>query len=88
MKIKEGFMLRQVAESWVVVPMSNEELDFNGMITLNETGAFLWKRLGKDCTREELIKALMEEYEVTEARASVGVDKFLELIEENQFAEN
>ena len=88
MKIKEGFMLRQVAESWVVVPMRNEELDFNGMITLNETGAFLWKRLGKDCTREELIQALMEEYEVTEARASVGVDKFLELIEENQFAEN
>lgn len=52
MKIKEGFMLRQVAESWVVVPMRNEELDFNGMITLNETGAFLWKRLGKDCTRK------------------------------------
>lgn len=88
MKIKEGFMLRQVAESWVVVPMGNEELDFNGMITLNETGAFLWKQLGKDCTREELIKALMEEYEVTEERASAGVDKFLELIEENQFAEN
>ncbi len=88
MKIKDGFMLRKVAENYVVVPVGKEALDFNGMVTMNETGAFLWKQMEEDRTKEELLKALMEEYEVTEERASAGVEKFLELIEENQFGEN
>lgn len=88
MKIKDGFMLRKVAENYVVVPVGKEALDFNGMVTMNETGAFLWKQMEEDRTKEELLKALMEEYEVTEERASAGVEKFLELVEENQFGEN
>ena len=42
MKLKEDFLLRQVADTWVVMPIGQEMLDFNGMLTLNETGAFLW----------------------------------------------
>jgi len=88
MKIKEGFMLRDVAGSYVVVPMGKEAADFNGMITLNETGAFLWKQLEKGCTREELLAAMQKEYDVTEERASQGIEKFLAQIEENHFAED
>ena len=43
MKIKEDFILRKVADSYVVVPVNNMSLDFNGIINLNETGAFLFK---------------------------------------------
>ncbi len=88
MKIKEGFMLRDVAGSYVVVPMGKEAADFNGMITLNETGAFLWKQLEKGCTREELLEALLKEYDVPEERAAKGIEKFLALIEENDFAKD
>lgn len=88
MKIKDGFMLREVAGSYVVVPMGKEAANFNGMITLNEMGAFLWKHLEKDSTREELLAAVLEEYDVTEERALAGIDRFLEKITEEEFVEN
>lgn len=88
MKIKGGFMLRDVAGSYVVVPMGKEAADFNGMITLNETGAFLWRQLEKGCTREELLAAMQKEYDVTEERAAKGIEKFLAQVEENHFAED
>lgn len=40
MKLKDGFLLRQVAGQTVVLPVSGD-LDLNMMITLNDTGAFL-----------------------------------------------
>ena len=45
MKIKNGFILRNVSDAYVVVAVGEAAKDFNGMITLNETGAFLWKTL-------------------------------------------
>lgn len=45
MKIKEDFVLRKVADSYVVVPVNKLTLDFNGIINLNETGAFLFEKL-------------------------------------------
>ena len=47
MKLKEGFLMRQVAGQTVVLP-SGDELDLNMMITLNDTGAFLWKQLEQE----------------------------------------
>ena len=41
MKIKDGFVLRQVADTWVVMPLGQQSLDFDGMLTLNDTGALL-----------------------------------------------
>ena len=43
MKIKEDFILRKVADSYVVVPVNDMTVDFNGIINLNETGAFLFE---------------------------------------------
>ena len=73
MKIKENFLLRQVAGSWLVMPIGQEMLDFNGIITLNETGAFLWQRLQEGADIEELATALTGEYKVSleEARADI-----------------
>ena len=73
MKVKENFLLRQVAGSWLVMPIGQEMLDFNGILTLNETGAFLWQRLQDGATVEELAIALVGEYTVSleEARADI-----------------
>lgn len=87
MKIKEGFMLRKVGGTYAVVPMGKAVADFNGMITLNEMGAFLWGHLEKGCTREELLSAVLAEYEVTEERALAGIDRFLEKVKEEKFVE-
>lgn len=84
MKIKNGFLLRQVAGQNVVLP-AGDTLDLNVMITLNETGAFLWERLQQETTEEELVQALLGEYEVSEAVAASAVAAFVKKLEENGF---
>ena len=84
MKIKEGFLLRQVAGQTVVLP-TGDELDLNMMITLNGTGAFLWDLLQNETTEEELVKALLAEYDVDEERAKASVAAFVNKLRENEF---
>ena len=76
-KLKEEFLLRQVADNWVVLPVGQTSVDFNGMLTLNESGALLWKALEQGGDRENLAEALLEEYDVDRATALADVDEFL-----------
>ncbi len=78
MKIKDGFMLRKVCEEFVVVAVGRQTLDFKGIIRLNDTGAFLWEQLQKECTSEELAAALAAEYAVDEATARADADEFIQ----------
>ena len=64
MKIKEGFVLRTVAGSNIVVPVGAAAMDFNGMITLNDSGAFLWRVLEQDADLDAMVNALLGEYDV------------------------
>lgn len=82
MKIKDGFALRQVAGSYVVLPLAESSAVFNGMLTLNESGVVLWRRLAEGCSLEELVVALTDEYEVTEETARADVERFIAKISE------
>lgn len=82
MKIKDGFIIREVAGSFIVVAVGEAVKDFNGIINLNETGAFLWKILEKGATKEQLIKALLDEYDVDEKTAEKDVSAFIEKLQE------
>ncbi len=82
MKIKDNFILRKVADSYVVVPVGKQTLDFNGIINLNETGAFLFRLLQNGADRDVLVEKLLEEYEVDRPRAQADIDKFLERVKE------
>lgn len=84
MKLKDGFILRQVAGEYVVLPVGGD-LDFNGMITLNETGATLWKRLEQEAEMSDLTAALLAEYDVDEATAAVAAEKFVAKLREHGF---
>ena len=86
MKIKEGFLLRQVAGETVVIP-SGEPLDLNMMITLNSTGTFLWEKLQNEITEQELVAALLHEYDVDEAAATAHVSAFLAKLNDNGILE-
>ena len=81
MKVKESFVLRQVADNWVVLPVGQASVDFNGMLSLNDSGALLWKVLeqGGDC--ESLADALCGEYEVDRATALADAEEFLALLD-------
>lgn len=87
LKLKNGFILREVAGEIVVIP-SGKELDLNMMITLNETGAFLWQRLETGCEKTALVAALLSEYDVDEVTAQSAVDAFIEKLREHGFLEN
>ena len=77
MKIKKDYVLRQVADTWVVLPLGDAAVDFSGMLTLNESGAMLWRVLEQGADRENLTAALLDEYEVSSQQAMADVDAFL-----------
>lgn len=84
MKLKEGFLLRTVAGQTVVLP-TGDELDLNMMITLNDTGAFLWERLNEETSEDALVQALLGEYDVDEATARTAVVNFVKKLDDNGF---
>ena len=77
MKIRDGYLMREVAKSHVVVPTGEAALDFSGMMTLNETGAFLWRQLEAGKTESELVAALLEDYDTAETIAQADISEFL-----------
>ena len=81
--LKDGFVLRQVADTWVVMPLGQMSLDFNGMLTLNETGALLWKALEQGGDVDALTNALTAEYDVSAADARADVEAFLEKLKQS-----
>ena len=84
MKLKDGFILRTVAGETVVLPAAGVT-DFDMMITLNETGKFLWERLAVGAEEVDLVKDLLAEYDVTEEVAANSVSAFVARLKELEF---
>lgn len=80
MKIKSGFMLREIAGQWVIVPLGARVVEFNGIMTLSESGALLWKRLEQGASEDELVSAIRAEYDVDEELARRDVSRFTQKI--------
>ena len=78
MKRNPGFLMRQVAGRYVLAPVGEMAKTFSGMVTMNETGKFLWEKLETDQTVESLAQALVDAYEVDIERATEDVIKYLE----------
>ena len=78
MKIKKEFVTREVAGDTLLVPVGRTTVDLNGMITLNESGAFLWEALPAAENEAALVDRMLEEYEVDRATAAADVAEFLE----------
>jgi len=79
MKLKYNFVINQVAGETVAVSVGDNDGRFNGYIKLNETGAFIFKMLKKDTTREDIINALLAEYpDATQEAAADSVDELVE----------
>lgn len=81
MKIKSGFILRSIAGCKVVVSVGKRTRDFNGIINLNDTGAFLWERLQTGATEDELVSVILANYvEVDEPLARESVRAFIKTL--------
>lgn len=76
--LKPGYVLRKVGQAYMVMPTGPRMKDYQGMITLNETGAFLYKETEKEgTTRETLIEACKKEYDASDEEADMAVNSFI-----------
>ena len=84
MKLKNGFVLKEIAGECIVVAVDSA-LNLDGMITLNDTAKTIWLLLEKGVERDELVKALTDEYDVSDELAAEAIDNFVAKLEEYGF---
>ena len=77
MKIKEGFLKKNVGGVDIVVAVGEASLNFNAMITLNGSASFLWSLLENETTPEELVCAMIDKYDIDEETARKDIEAFL-----------
>lgn len=80
MKINKDYVLRNIAGDNVIVPTGEAAQNFNGLITLNEVGSFIWKNVDNAKSKEEIVSLLLELYEVDEELARKDVYGFLNML--------
>ncbi len=84
MRIKDGFILREVAGTFVIISAGDDNLDFKGVITVNEVGALIWRGVEAGKSKDEIVDKILSEYDVQRDIASVDCDEFLQqLIDKN-----
>ncbi len=77
MKIKEGFILRKIADTDMVIPIGDNIAYFNGIISLNETAAFLWRKLSEGSEPSALSEELMNTYHISREIAAEDTNSFI-----------
>ncbi len=78
MKVADGFTLKTIADTHVLVPLGSNVVSFRSIVSLSESGAFLWKQLETDKTEDELVAALTTEYDIDEQTARTDIQEFIE----------
>ena len=78
MRIAKEFILRDIAGECVLVPTGATTQEFNGLITMTDTARFIWENMEKTDSMDELVKLLLEEYEIDEATAKQDVKGFID----------
>ena len=80
MKIAEGYLLRNIADSWIVIPIGKIANASSLMVSLSESSALLWKQLETGANEDELISLLLDSYDVDSETAKKDVAEFLEFL--------
>ena len=89
MRLKEGFTLRTICGEHVVIGEGLAQVNFNKMLSLNATAAYLWEQVqGKDFTVEDLVTLLTDKYEVSEDQARQDALKLVQVWQEQGVAQD
>ena len=78
MKINSNFILKKTAGTWVAMMVGPDNQDMEGVLTLNESGAMLWKALEQGCEMDDLVRVLIESYDIDAGHAADDVSAFLD----------
>jgi len=77
MKLKKQFIVREIMGDNVLVPCGDTAMDFNGLVTLNETALDVWRLLPEAEDEQALVDAMMEIYDVDEPTLKKDIEAFL-----------
>ena len=88
MRIKRGFVLREVAGQNMVIATGEASKDFHGMIKLNNTGKEIWQGLQEGLSETDIAKGLQEKYEIDEEKALQDTKEFIDKMLEMGFVVN
>ena len=78
MKIKHEYILEYIGGKYVVVNTNSKSLNFNKILALNETSKLLWQALEKDTNKDELVKILIDNYQIGKDKAVDDVNMFID----------
>jgi hypothetical protein len=78
MKRKKECFLRKIGQIYMLVPIEEKRILLERIISINETGAYLWNLMEQDITKEEMLCAMQKEYAIDEAVAESDLTEFLE----------
>ena len=82
MKLKKDFILREIMGDVVLVPINQSTSQFNGLITVNELGKFIWENLEKVQDENDLLQLILDESEVDRDVAKKDLDEFLQVLKD------
>ena len=80
MKIKKGFVVREIAGKSVVIALGSASNSFKGMIELNGTARVIWDMLALGKDKNEIVDAIVAEYDVERETADADTDNFIEAL--------
>ena len=81
-KAKEGFVLRNIVDEYILMPVGDNIAEFKGTILLNEVSALIWEKLQNPVSKEDLLQAVLDEFEVERSVAAADLDDLLTTLRE------
>lgn len=82
MRKKENYVLSEIAGKYIIIPTGDEAIDFNGIISVNDTAKFLWESSPAQFTAELLTEKIKNEYDLDDATAAEAVNSYIEQMKE------
>ena len=83
----DEFVVRKIGEEYIAVPVGKAALEFNGLLALNEQGAWLWKQMAAGADGEQLLQGMLEEYDVDRETAESDIKEFVNNLREKGILE-
>lgn len=87
MKLKDGFVVRNISNVTYAVAVGKRSKEFSGMVKLSGIGEFLWNELQNEITLEALVDKVVENYEIDRATAEKDTAAFVKKLEEAKLFE-
>lgn len=83
MKLKKEFLTRTIAGETILVPIGENNTAFNGLITMNEIGLFIWENIEQVADEDEMLTKILSEYDIDQQTASSDLKAFLDTLKKS-----